>query len=537
MDSGSRFSVESVGCDSQSMNAAKRVLVIGAGMSGMLAAIQLLKSGRSNFVVYEKAGQVGGTWRDNVYPGLKCDVPASMFSYSFEPNLKYSSRFPIGSEIQSYLLSITKQYNLSDFIQFNKTVESICFEDGVWYVQTDDGYVEAFDIVINATGVLHHPHTPNIEGSKSFSGISFHTARWNTATDLRGKRVGVIGSGATAVQIVPELVKQASHLTLFQRTAQWIFPMPNKKYTTAEQSRLRDVPGLLEKLRFRYSKLFQWTFSRAVIGNAFLLWAIGAFCRSHLNRKVKNASLKKKLTPPDKCGCKRLIFGKGFYQAVQKPNATLCTDSIERIVPNGVITVDGKVHELDVIIFATGFDVHNHMKPMNVIGRDGKSIADVWKQGAIAHRSTTIPGFPNFFVVFGPYSPIGNYSAFSVAEVQVNHILRVIDHLEAIGKDLIEPSREATDLLVREMKVAMKKTVWSSGCKSWYQDSNGIIPMWPWTFERYEREMSKFCASEFHVSSSMSKNDQSQVFELKMTQDIPIATMQRVDVESPQPVL
>ena len=478
----------------------KRILVIGAGMSGMLMAIQLLKSGRSNIVVYEKAQQIGGTWRDNVYPGLKCDVPAAMFSYSFEPNKEYSSRFPMGSEIQDYLLSISDRYGLNQFIQFNKTVETVNWEDGRWYVQTSDGLIESFDIVINATGVLHYPYIPNIEGHEQFQGSSFHTARWREDMDWKGKKVGVIGSGATSVQVFPELVRESQHVTLFQRTAQWIFPIPNKAYTETDRKRMREEPGLIDRLRFRYSKLFQWTFSRAVIGNAFLLWAIGAFCRSHLRRKVKDPELRKKLTPQDKCGCKRLIFAKGFYQALQESNATLCTDAIERVVPDGIQTSDGRIHKLDVIIYATGFQVHRRMKPMHVVGREGKTMDETWSKGAVAHRSTTIPGFPNFFAIFGPYSPIGNYSAFSVAEVQVGHILRTIEHMESLGHDLIEPSEEATERLVNKMNRAMKKTVWMSGCKSWYQDADGNIPMWPWTFERYEREMSKLNAGDFRTA-------------------------------------
>lgn len=484
----------------------KRILVIGAGMSGMLMAIQLLKSGKSNVVIYEQASQVGGTWRDNVYPGLKCDVPAAMFSYSFDPNREYSSRFPMGQEIQAYLLSIAKRYRLAELIQFNKSVESMQFEEGRWYVQTSDGFIEAFDIVINATGVLHHPYTPGIEGANTFQGTSFHTARWDGNVDFKGKKVGVIGSGATSAQVFPELVEQADHATLFQRTAQWIFPMPNKTYSATERQRLRDHPGRIDKLRFRYSKLFQWTFSRAVIGNVFLLWVIAAFCRSHLNRKVKDPELRKRLTPHDKCGCKRLIFAKGFYQSLQKNNATLCTDAIQRILPEGIQTSDGKIHELDVLVYATGFKVHQRMKPMQVVGREGKSIDQVWQSGTIAHRSTTVPGFPNFFLIFGPYSPIGNYSAFSVAEVQVGHILRVIEHMEMLGQDWIEPTVQATERLVGNMNQAMKNTVWLSGCSSWYQEPNGNVPMWPWTFERYEQEMSKLNPEEFQTAGKESRS-------------------------------
>jgi cation diffusion facilitator CzcD-associated flavoprotein CzcO len=486
----------------------KRILVVGAGMSGLLIAIKLLQSGRSNLVIFEKADEVGGTWRDNVYPGLKCDVPAAMFSYSFAPNTKYTARFPAGSEIQSYLLSMAEQFDLRSHIQFNTSVTAIHFTDGRWSVQTADGETQFFDIVINATGVLHHPNIPEIEGREKFGGTSFHTARWNKAVDFTGKRVGLIGSGATAAQIVPTLVEKSKQFTLFQRTPQWIFPMPNKRYSAAEQNQIQTKPGRIQKLRYRYSKLFQWTFSRAVIGNRFLLWGIEAFCRLHLKRKVKDPSLRQQLTPDYRCGCKRLIFAKGFYQAIQAENATLCCNTIVRIVRDGIVTEDGKLHPLDVLIYATGFEVHDRNRPLNLIGREGVTLEQAWSQGATAYRSTSIPGFPNYFMIFGPYSPIGNYSAFSVAEVQVDHILRSLDHLDSSGADLIEPSHRSTHRQRLKMQIAMKKTVWMSGCNSWYQDKHGDVQMWPWTFERYEREMSILNKSDFELTRRASCTQQ-----------------------------
>ncbi len=477
-----------------------RILVIGAGMSGILATIKLREAGYRQIKVYEKASAVGGTWRDNTYPGLKCDVPAHMFTYSFAPNPAYTTRFPNGSEIRDYLERVYHEYNVGEHVLFNKAIVSLHFEQGQWCSLDSDGVVEAFDMVICATGILHHPEFPAIEGIETFQGTSFHTARWNHTENLTGKRIGVIGSGATAAQIVPELVRIGKQVTIFQRTPQWIFPMPNKVYSESEVARIRRSPSLATRLRHRYSKIFQYTFARAVIGNKLLQTAIEAFCRNHLNRKVKDPVLRKRLTPDYRAGCKRLIFGKGFYQALQQPNASLETTPISTIEPDGIRTKDGKLHACDVIVYATGFKAHAYMRPMRVVGRENQSLDDAWKQGAFAHRSTSIPGFPNFFILFGPYSPIGNYSAISVAEVQIKYVLEQLCELKKSGNDLIEPLVSATVQLTEQMNKAMKKTVWISGCNSWYMNEQGNTPMWPWTFERYERDMSQVNPREFVMS-------------------------------------
>ncbi len=502
MDSYSPFGTQvpdsktASGCGKRS----PRVLVIGAGMSGILATIKLREAGYGDIQVIEKGPALGGAWRDNTYPGLKCDVPAHMFTYSFAPNPNYTTRFPKGTEIRDYLERVYHQYGVAQHVRFNTTIESLKFDNGMWYATNSQSEIEAFDLVICATGILHHPNIPKIQGIDGFQGDHWHTARWNHAVDLKGKRVGVIGSGATAAQIVPELVNMSEHVTLFQRTPQWIFPMPNKSYSPSEMERIRQSPGLAARLRERYSKIFQYTFTRAVIGNRFLQFAIEALCRSHLKRKVKDAELRAKLTPSYRAGCKRLIFGKGFYQALQRPNASLEVQPISRIEPTGIRTQDNQLHRCDVIIFATGFNGHAYMRPMQVIGRGNQTLDNAWKNGVYCHRSTTIPGFPNFFVMFGPYSPIGNYSAISVAEVQVDFILKQLSELARTGNDLIEPLPCVTAQLTKRMEVAMKNTVWLSGCNSWYINEQGSTPMWPWTFERYQREMSTVNSTEFLMS-------------------------------------
>lgn len=482
-----------------------KILIIGAGMSGILLVIKLREAGFENLTVYEKGTEPGGTWRDNTYPGLQCDIPSHMFTYSFEPNPEYSRRFPAGHEIRSYLNRVYSKHDVGRSVQFQKVVQSCTWTDQRWKVTTNDGQQDSFDFVISATGILHTPYTPDFVGKDRFQGLSFHTARWNHDVTYRDKRVGVIGTGATSAQIIPELVKMQADVTLFQRTPQWIFPMPNKVYQPEEIDRLRKSPSLAKRLRYRYSKIFQWTFTRAVIGNSWLLWGIEAMCKSHLKRKVKDDGLRARLTPKSRAGCKRLIFGKGFYQALQKPNAKLVTEGIEEIQANGVLTKDGTIHPLDILIYATGFQAHNYMRPIVVQGKNGKSLDDAWSEGAYAHRSTSVPGFPNFFMIFGPYSPIGNYSAISVAEAQTGYIIKQIDALNKQGKQIIEAKEGVTRALWDKMKSGLKKTIWYSGCNSWYMDKHGNIPMWPWTFERFEKELGSLRLDEFNMSERTSR--------------------------------
>jgi len=485
---------------SSGVRRATRIAIVGAGMSGLLMAIKLKESGYRNFTIYEKKSNLGGTWRDNTYPGLKCDVPAHMYTYSFEPNPEYSSRFAEGKEIQQYLERVAKKHNLTECIRFNSSIESAQLTDGVWTLVLNDGSVTQADIVICATGILHTPSHPDIPGLDSFEGVQFHTARWDHSQSLEGKRVGVIGTGSTAAQVVPAIVLLVKKLVLFQRTPQWIFPMPNRRYKETDKQRIRNFPIYGKYLRRVYSKIFQWTFARAVIGNKLLLKFIQWQCNHHLNRKVKDPELREKLLPHYQAGCKRLIFARGFYQAIQRKNATLVAESISHATPKGIATADGHHHELDVLIYATGFKAHNYMRPMHVVGENGVSIEEAWKDTATSYRSVAIPNFPNFFMIFGPYSPIGNYSAISVAEVQVKYLMQLVSVIASGQCDLLAPKREAMVRLNDRMRTALNGTVWLSGCNSWYLDSTALPTMWPWTFERFEKEMRIADLSEFEMT-------------------------------------
>ena len=478
----------------------KKIAVIGAGMSGILAAIKLSEAGCRDVTVYEKSERLGGTWRDNTYPGLSCDVPSHHYTYSFEPNPEWSRHFVGGEEIHGYFDRAAKKYQVADKIVYGHEVKSARFEAKRWHIEFVNGREEVVDIMIAATGVLHHPVTPDIPGLEDFAGAKFHSARWDHSVSLKNKRVGVIGTGSTGMQIVPAIVDDTSHLSLFQRTAQWVLPLPNSEYSEEEKAEFRAAPELMRELYDKWANQFTHSFSRAVIGGKDELKKIADICELNLDTNVHDPVLREKLRPDYVVACKRLVMSDQFYPAIQKPNAALVTSSIIHIEAAGVRTEDGRLHELDVLVLATGFNGHSYMRPMELTGRDGLKLSEVWQDSAEAYRSIGIPGFPNFFMMVGPNSPIGNFSVIMISEMQLDYIMQLISHVDRAGKSEIEPSMVATQRFNESVKEAMKGTVWMTGCKSWYLDKNGNPTLWPWTFERYQQEMATPELEDFQLA-------------------------------------
>ncbi|MGR8949734.1 MAG: flavin-containing monooxygenase [Gammaproteobacteria bacterium] len=467
----------------------KKFAIIGAGMSGILAAIKLTEQGCKDVTVYEKADRLGGTWRDNTYPGLSCDVPSHHYTYTFEPNPDWTRQFAGGDEIYRYFERSAKKYRVSDKIVYEHEAVDARYEDGRWVLSFSNGNRVTVDIIIAATGVLHHPVTPNIPGLDDFAGAMFHSARWDHSVSLKGKKVGVIGTGSTGMQIVPAIIDEVEHLSLFQRTAQWVLDFANVDYSEEERAAFRENPQLMKELYDKWANQFTHSFSRAVIGGKDELKKIADLCKLNLETNVHDPELREKLRPDYVATCKRLVMSDQFYPAIQKPNASLVTSAIEKIEAGGVRTEDGKLHELDVLVLATGFNGHSYMRPMELIGRDGLRLSEVWQDSAEAYRSIGLPGFPNFFMMVGPNSPIGNFSVIMISEMQLSYIMQLIAHTADSGKQEVEPTEAATKRFNQAVKDAMKGTVWVTGCKSWYLDKNGNPTLWPWTFERYQEEM------------------------------------------------
>ena len=477
-----------------------RIAVIGAGMSGLLAGIKLHQAGYRDFRIFEKADRVGGTWRDNTYPGLTCDVPSQHYCYSFELSAEWSRLFSPGPEIQAYFEAVCAKYALTSHIAFGHELCGARWQDGCWQLAFANGAEHGCDVVIAATGVLHHPVLPDIAGRERFAGHSFHTARWDHAVSLSGRRVGIIGTGSTAIQIVPAIIDTVAQVTLFQRTAQWILPLPNPPYSEADKAALRADPARLAEAYHAWSERFRLTIARAVVGDAEQMAKLADACRRNLEENVADPALRARLTPDYAVACKRLVMSDQFYPAIQHRNATLETTAIAAIEPAGVRLADGRLHELDVLVYATGFDAHRFVRGLNVCGVDGVSLDAVWADAMHTHRSLTVPGFPNFFMMVGPNSPIGNFSLIMVAEHQIGYILQLVELLRDGGAQAIEPKPEACAAFNDALRDAMGNTVWVSGCRSWYLDRNGQPILWPWSLERFQAEMAAPDLDEYAIA-------------------------------------
>lgn len=466
-----------------------RFAIIGAGMAGILSAIKLKEAGL-DFVVYEKANRLGGTWRENSYAGIACDVPSHLYSYSFALNPDWSHRFSPGAEILAYFERVAREHGVADRIRYNQEIIRCEFDGDRWQIETATGERDVADFVIAATGVLHHPSYPDIERLESFEGTQFHSARWNHDISLAGKRVGVIGTGSSAVQITAALADQVEHLSLFQRTAQWVMPQENPAYSEAEKDAFRSDLDGLRKTRQEMSDLFSAGFSNAVVdAKSAHLEVVETLCRDNLENNVSDPALRERLRPDYRAACKRLIVSPNFYQAIQRPNAELVTAGIDRVEAKGVRTNDGQLHEVDVLVIATGFRVDRFMRPIEVVGRGGVTLADAWRERPSAYLSISIPDFPNLFMLNGPNGPVGNFSLIEVAELQFAYIMQLVEWVREGRCHEVSASAAATQRFDEERTEAAKKTVWATGCRSWYLDDRGIPAVWPWTFDRFREEM------------------------------------------------
>lgn len=461
-------------------------------MGGILAALRLEQAGWDDIVIYEKAETLGGTWRENTYPGVACDVPAHMYTYSFAPNPHWSHTFAPGGEILAYFESVAERTGVVDHMRFGNAVTDLRFSDGRWDVTLEDGSTDRADIVVAATGVLHHPAYPDIAGLDDFSSSMFHTARWDHSVDLSDKRVGIIGTGSSAVQVVADIVDRVGELSLFQRTPQWIAPIPNTPIDAAERERLAGDSEALADVRNLLTQTFEAMFANAIVDvSSNELAALEQLCRDNLEVSVRDPELREKLRPDYRPGCKRLVVSGDFYQAIQQPNALLVTEGIERIEPGGVRTVDGVLHELDVLVLATGFRVDRFLRPIEVTGPDGLTLDHAWEARPYSYLGLAVPGFPNLFLLNGPNGPVGNFSLIEVAELQMGYVMQLLDAFDVAGGALVSPTPEATEAFEASRVEAAKNTVWMTGCSSWYLDDRGVPASWPWPFEHFRETLAE----------------------------------------------
>ncbi len=477
-----------------------RIAIIGAGMSGIAAVVKLKKAGYTDLTVFEKADRVGGTWRENSYPGLSCDVASRWYSFSFALNPDWTHRYSYGPEIQAYVEKTAHDFGVTELVRFNTPVTDLRYEAPVWHLTTGDGDSAVYDIVIGATGVLHHPMTPAIDGLDTFAGDCFHSARWDHSVDLACKRVGVIGTGSTAAQIVGDITARVKQMVVFQRTPQWMMALPQKRYTALTKRLMRWFPFLM-RIGYRYYfELLVRSFGAATTGDKDKQALISKLCQQNLDDNVPDPALREKLTPDYQAACKRLIFCSDFYPAISRDNASLVTDEIERIVPEGVQTADGTVHELDVLVLATGFDPGAFILPTRVTGEDNLDLASVWGRAPRAHRAVAVPGFPNFWLLEGPTGPVGNLSLITISEHQVDYVISMLDKMKAEGLAAIAAREDATRAYNEAMAAAMPGTVWvSGGCTSWYMDETGMPNLYPFPPKQYLKEMKRPDFAEYRL--------------------------------------
>ncbi len=469
-----------------------RVVIVGSGFSGLCMAIRLKQAGIHDFVLLEKADEVGGTWRENHYPGAACDVPSHLYCYSFEPKPDWSRIFAPQREILDYLRHCATKYGVRRHVRFRTEAVSARFLDGeeVWEVTTRGGARIRGEVLVQAKGALHIPSIPEIAGAERFAGPLFHSAEWRHDVPLEGKRVAVIGSGASAIQIVPAIAGKVKELHYYQRTAPWVIPRRDRDYTAAEKRRFATSPLAARLHRER----IYWSLEPRVLGFAVapkIMSVAEQVGRRNLAKHVKDPALRAKLTPNFTMGCKRTLLSDDYYQAVARPNVDVVTDGIREITENAIVAKDGTTREVDAIVYCTGFAVTDLVGGLEVLGRGGRPLAEAWRDSVETYLGVTTSGFPNFFMLMGPNTGLGHNSMIYMIEAQAEYALDAIRTMDREGLRTVDVRPEVARRCTDEVQRRLARSVWASGCQSWYLDEQGRNhTTWPgFTFEYRLRAM------------------------------------------------
>ncbi len=481
-----------------------RVAVIGSGFGGLGAAVRLRREGITDFVVLERAGSVGGTWRDNTYPGCACDVPSHLYSFSFAPNPEWPRNFSGQPHIRAYLERVTDTFGIRPHLRFDSEVLALRWDADrlLWELETASGPLTA-DVVVSATGPLSEPSVPDVPGLGTFPGKVFHSARWDHDYDLRGKRVAMVGTGASAIQIVPEIQPQVRRLTLFQRSPAWVVPRADRRISHAEQWLHAKVPatrllrrGLLWGIRELQVGMFTKRPSDLRI--------LERLAASHLRKAVKDPALRAALTPGYRIGCKRILLSNDYYPALTRPNVDLVTSGLAEVRGSTLIAADGTETEADAIVFGTGFRVTDQPIGRLVTGAEGRTLAEEWKDGMAALRGATVAGFPNFLTIIGANTGLGNSSMILIIESHLNYLIDYMRQLEILGgpahKAALDARPSAVGAWNRRLQARLARSVWNTGCDSWYLDAGGRnTTAWPGSTTEFRKVTRRVDLTEYQV--------------------------------------
>jgi cation diffusion facilitator CzcD-associated flavoprotein CzcO len=484
-----------------------RVAIVGTGFSGLGLAIRLKQHGMANFIALERAEDIGGTWRDNTYPGCACDVPSHLYSFSFAPNPNWSRHFSPQREIWAYLRDCAERFGVTPHIRFRHELLEAAWDEQacLWRIQTSQGPFTA-NLLALGNGPLSEPSIPAIPGLERFDGTVFHSAQWNHGHDLNGERVAVIGTGASAIQFVPRIQPQVKRLTLFQRTPPWIIPRDDHPISPESRARFRRYPFLQQFVRGGIY-LQREIGALAMVYRPRLMRGAVRIAREHLAAQVSDPELRAKLTPRYQMGCKRILLSDDFYPAVSSANVEVVTQRAREVTEHSIVAEDGWERPVDTIILATGFHVTDMPAARYIRGREGRTLADGWSAGPRAYLGTTVSGFPNLFLLIGPNTGLGHTSMIYMIESQLAYILDCLRLMRQHGIQTIEPRAEVQALYNEEVQSRMRGTVWTSGCASWYLDAGGVnSTLWPGFTAEYRWRTRRFDHASYRLTAARTKH-------------------------------
>jgi cation diffusion facilitator CzcD-associated flavoprotein CzcO len=486
------------------MDTHHEILVIGTGFAGLGMGVKLREMGITDFVILESADRIGGTWRDNHYPGAACDVQSLLYSFSFMQNPHWSRMFAEQGEILAYLNRVADTYQLRPHIRFGCHVVRAAWNDrrAIWRIDLSDGRSFTAKVVVAGTGGLSRPAVPTFARQDTYRGVSFHTARWNHDFDLTGKRVAVIGTGASAIQVVPAIAPKVGSLKLFQRTPPWIMPKPDREIGPAEQKLYEKLPLALSAAR---SKIYLQLESRLLgfVAQPNLMEYAKKDALAYLRQEVADPVLRAKLTPNYAFGCKRVLMSNDYFSALQRPNVEVVIEGIERFDEHGVITRDGTSRPVDAIVYATGFQVGDHSQaPFDIFGSNGRDLREEWKNGAEAYLGASIAGFPNLFIITGPNTGLGHTSMVLMIEAHIQYIASAIAAMREHGLESVDVKRSVQDGFNRRLHAKLSRTIWAvGGCKSWYQTASGKnVALWPGSTYAFRKQTERFDLAKYEVT-------------------------------------